>query len=44
MCMNEDEDNNGVADCDKRLYGDLTHQDCEEFMPKCTLNNIVRSC
>ncbi|CAD8213956.1 unnamed protein product [Paramecium pentaurelia] len=44
MCMNEDENNNGVADCDKRLYGDLTHQDCEEFMPKCTLNNIVRSC
>lgn len=42
--MNEDENNNGVADCDKRLYGDLTHQDCEEFMPKCTLNNIVRSC
>ncbi|CAK74564.1 unnamed protein product (macronuclear) [Paramecium tetraurelia] len=44
MCMNEDEENNGIADCDKRLYGDLTHQDCEEFMPKCTINNIGKFC
>ncbi|CAD8186927.1 unnamed protein product [Paramecium octaurelia] len=43
-CMNEGEDNNGVADCDKRLYGDLTHQDCEDFLPKCTIKNIGRSC
>ncbi|CAD8151592.1 unnamed protein product [Paramecium pentaurelia] len=43
-CMHEDEDDNGIADCHKRLYGDLTHQDCENFMPKCTLNNIVKSC
>ncbi|CAK77394.1 unnamed protein product (macronuclear) [Paramecium tetraurelia] len=43
-CMNEDEDNNGVVDCHKRLNGELTHQDCEDFMPKCTLNQITLSC
>ncbi|CAK70855.1 unnamed protein product (macronuclear) [Paramecium tetraurelia] len=43
-CMNEDEDNNGVVDCHKRLYGELTHQDCEDFMSKYTLNQIAFSC
>ncbi|CAK83397.1 unnamed protein product, partial (macronuclear) [Paramecium tetraurelia] len=43
-CMNEGEDNNGLTDCDKRLYGDLSHQDCEGFLPKCTVSNIGKSC
>ncbi|CAD8103948.1 unnamed protein product [Paramecium sonneborni] len=43
-CMNEDDDNDGVIDCHKRLFGEITHQDCEEFMPKCTINHSFKSC
>ncbi|CAD8196437.1 unnamed protein product [Paramecium octaurelia] len=43
-CKNEDDDNDGQIDCHKRIYGELSHEDCENFLPKCTLNNIDRYC
>ncbi|CAD8101281.1 unnamed protein product [Paramecium primaurelia] len=40
QCYLESSDN----DCQKRIYGDLTHQDCENFLSKCTVNHIISSC
>ncbi|CAD8095623.1 unnamed protein product [Paramecium sonneborni] len=43
-CQIWDFDNNSIPDCQNRIYGDLSHQDCQSFLSKCTLGNFPRSC
>ncbi|CAK72853.1 unnamed protein product (macronuclear) [Paramecium tetraurelia] len=35
---------NDAADCSKRIYGDLLHQNCENFLQKCTIKQISGYC
>ncbi|CAD8214880.1 unnamed protein product [Paramecium octaurelia] len=35
---------NDARDCSKRIYGDLSHYNCENFLQKCTINYIIGSC
>ncbi|CAD8151890.1 unnamed protein product [Paramecium octaurelia] len=35
-CMEQNND----TDCNKRVYGDLTHQNCESFLQKCTVWDV----
>ncbi|CAD8102918.1 unnamed protein product [Paramecium sonneborni] len=37
-------DESGDNDCNKRIYGDLSHQDCETFLSKCTVSLINSVC
>ncbi|CAD8191000.1 unnamed protein product [Paramecium octaurelia] len=37
-------DQSGDDDCSARIYGDLSHENCENFLKKCTVGNITRSC
>ncbi|CAD8091667.1 unnamed protein product [Paramecium primaurelia] len=39
-CYLDDSD----IDCKYRIYGELTHEDCEKFLSKCTINSISRTC
>ncbi|CAD8103712.1 unnamed protein product [Paramecium sonneborni] len=43
-CKNEDNNNDGIPDCNKRVLGNLTHEDCEEFLSTCTISNFNRHC
>ncbi|CAD8109512.1 unnamed protein product [Paramecium sonneborni] len=43
-CHDEDNNNDGIPDCNNRIYGELTHQDCENFLYKCTIQQIKGYC